>query len=88
MRIREPNLERTLKPEMFAMMRIPLAQRVGGLQVASAAIQRESRKTFVFIRTQGSDFRSQWTARTRRVIREALRLNALWNLKEKGGNHA
>jgi len=28
-----PNPERTLKPEMFVMMPIPLAQRVGDLQV-------------------------------------------------------
>jgi hypothetical protein len=38
------------------MMRIPLVQRVGGLPVVSAAIQRESRTTFVFVRTGPQQF--------------------------------
>lgn len=71
------------------MMRIPLVQRIGGLQVVSAAIQQESRTTFVFVRTQGSDFRSQWTARIRRSRHpRGVTLRALWNLKEKEGTHA
>lgn len=71
------------------MMRIPLVQRIGGLQVVSAAIQRESRTTFVFVRMQGSDFRSQWTARTRRSRHpRGVTLRALWNQKEKEGTHA
>ena len=50
-RIALPNPDRKLKPEMFAAMRMHLTQRDGSLHVASEAVQREGRETFVFVRT-------------------------------------
>lgn len=55
-RIAVSNPERKLKPEMFAVVRMPLTPRDGSLHVASAAVQREGRETFVFVRTEPQQF--------------------------------
>jgi membrane fusion protein, heavy metal efflux system len=55
-RIVVPNLDRKLKPEMFATVRIPLVQPDGSLNIPTDAVQREGRETFVFVRTGPQQF--------------------------------